>query len=40
MKIYPRAEYHEVSGESHIFMLEIPYRVNQMIADYLAKTYR
>lgn len=35
MKMYPRAEYHEIAGVSHFLMLEIPYRINQMIYDYL-----
>jgi pimeloyl-ACP methyl ester carboxylesterase len=38
-KIYPQVNYHEVKGVSHFFMLEIPYKTNQIIADYLAKEY-
>jgi pimeloyl-ACP methyl ester carboxylesterase len=40
MKTFPLAEYHEVTGVSHFFMLEIPYVVNQLIADFLEKNYR
>ena len=39
MKMYPKAEYHEVQGFSHFFMMEIPYKTNQIIADYLKKNY-
>ena len=40
LKMYPQAEYHEVKGVSHFFMMEIPYRTNQIIRDYLAEHYR
>jgi pimeloyl-ACP methyl ester carboxylesterase len=36
-KMYPRVEYHEVPGVSHFFMLEIPDRLNPLIADFIAK---
>ncbi|MBN2041362.1 MAG: alpha/beta hydrolase [Spirochaetes bacterium] len=39
IKMYPRAEYHELKGVSHFFMMEIPYRTNQIIMDYLSKNY-
>ncbi len=35
--MYPLCEYHEIGGVSHFFMLEIPYKVNQIISDFLAK---
>lgn len=38
-KMYPRLEYHEVKGVSHFFMLEIPERLNGMIAEYLMRAY-
>lgn len=38
-KMYPRLEYHEVKGVSHFFMLEIPYKLNGIIAEYLSRNY-
>ena len=32
---FPLVEYHEVEGVSHFFMLEIPYRLNQIITDFV-----
>ena len=40
LKTFPRAEYHELTGVSHFFMLERPYLLNQLIADFLEKNYR
>ncbi len=40
LKTYPQTEYHDLSGVSHFFMLEIPYRTNQLIDDFLSKHYR
>lgn len=37
--MYPLVEYHEVENVSHFFMLEIPYKVNQIMLDYLSKEY-
>jgi pimeloyl-ACP methyl ester carboxylesterase len=37
---YPQVEYHEIKGVSHFLMLEIPYKVNQLIRDFLSKNYR
>ncbi|MFC1554513.1 alpha/beta fold hydrolase [candidate division KSB1 bacterium] len=37
MKMYPKAEYHEIQNVSHFLMLEIPYRINQLINNYLDK---
>jgi pimeloyl-ACP methyl ester carboxylesterase len=36
-RTYPRLEYHEVQNVSHYFMLEIPYRLNQIIGDFVAR---
>jgi len=38
-KIYPEAECHEISDVSHFLMMEMPYKINQIIHDYLEKTY-
>ena len=38
-KTYPLVEYHEVENVSHFFMLEIPYKVNQIMIDYFLKEY-
>lgn len=38
-KMYPKVEYHKVENVSHFFMLEIPYKTNQIIMDYLLKEY-
>ncbi len=40
IRTYPRCEYRELEGVSHFFMLEIPYRVNQEIADFLEKNFK
>ena len=37
IKMYPQVEYHEVENVSHFFMLEIPYKVNQIMVDYFSK---
>ncbi|KAA3615820.1 MAG: alpha/beta hydrolase [Calditrichaeota bacterium] len=37
---FPKVEYHEVKNVSHFFMLEIPYKTNQIISDYLLKEYK
>lgn len=37
--MYPLVEYHTVDNVSHFFMLEIPYKVNQIMLDYLSKEY-
>lgn len=37
--MYPLAEYHEIENVSHFLMLEMPYKVNQILMDYLAKVY-
>lgn len=39
MAMYPLAEYHEIPNVSHFLMLEAPYKVNQLISDYLKKVY-
>jgi pimeloyl-ACP methyl ester carboxylesterase len=39
-KMYPKVEYHNVENVSHFFMLEIPYKTNQMIMDFLEKEYK
>lgn len=33
--MYPQVEYHEIENVSHFLMLEIPYKINQIIHDYL-----
>ncbi|MFX0070462.1 MAG: alpha/beta fold hydrolase [Candidatus Hermodarchaeota archaeon] len=38
-EMYPQVEYHEIPGVSHFLMLEIPYKINQIIFDYLEKIY-
>ncbi|MBU2514390.1 alpha/beta hydrolase [bacterium] len=38
-KMYPSVAYHEIENVSHFFMLEMPYKVNQIILDYLSKEY-
>lgn len=40
LKMYPRSEYHEIDNVSHFLMLEVPYKVNQIIYDYLEKAYK
>lgn len=37
--MYPQLEYHEIQGVSHFLMLEMPYKINQIIKDYLHKKY-
>lgn len=37
--MYPKVEYHEILDFSHFLMLEIPYRINQIIHDFLKKVY-
>ncbi|HPG41943.1 MAG TPA: alpha/beta hydrolase [bacterium] len=39
INMYPLVEYHEIEKVSHFFMLEIPYKVNQILLDYLSKAY-
>lgn len=36
-RTFPRVEYHEVPNVSHFYMLEIPARLNQLIADFIAR---
>lgn len=36
-RTFPRVEFHEVSDVSHFFMLEVPYQLNQLIADFVAR---
>ncbi|NCA82791.1 MAG: alpha/beta hydrolase [Opitutae bacterium] len=36
-RIFPQVEYHEVPDVSHFYMLEIPDRLNQLIADFIAR---
>lgn len=38
-KIYPQIEYYYIPNVSHFLMMEIPYQINQIIADFLAKNY-
>lgn len=38
-KIYPNIEYYYILNVSHFLMMEIPYKVNQIIDDFLAKNY-
>ncbi len=38
-KMYPNVEYHNIDNTSHFLMLEMPYRINQMISDYLKRNY-
>lgn len=38
-KTYPEIEYHYIAGVSHFLMLEVPYKVNQIIYDFLVKYY-
>lgn len=38
-KTYPKIEYHYIPQVSHFLMLEIPYKVNQIIYDFLIKYY-
>jgi pimeloyl-ACP methyl ester carboxylesterase len=38
-KKYPQLEYHYIPNISHFFMMEIPYKTNQIISDFLAKNY-
>ncbi len=39
-KIYPMIEYHYIPNVSHFLMMEIPYQINQIITDFLAKNVR
>jgi pimeloyl-ACP methyl ester carboxylesterase len=34
---YPLVDYHQLSNVSHFFMLEIPYRLNQIIEDFVSR---
>ncbi len=36
-RTFPRAEYHQVRDVSHFFMLEVPYQLNQLIADFVGR---
>ena len=38
-KSYPRIEYYFIPNVSHFLMLEIPYKINQIIYDFLIKYY-
>ncbi len=38
-KTYPQVEYHYIPGVSHFLMMEVPYRVNQLILDFVKKYY-
>jgi pimeloyl-ACP methyl ester carboxylesterase len=38
-KVYPNVEYHYIPAVSHFLMLEIPYKINQIIDDFLLKYY-
>ena len=38
-KTYPRIEYYFIPDVSHFLMLEIPYKINQIIYDFLIKYY-
>ncbi len=37
---FPDLEYHTLEGVSHFFMLEIPYKTNQLINNFLLKVYK
>ncbi|MFC1650305.1 alpha/beta fold hydrolase [Candidatus Latescibacterota bacterium] len=39
LTMYPHAEYHEIKNVSHFLMLEMPYKINQLMLDYLEKVY-
>ncbi len=39
MTMYPRAKYHEIGNVSHFLMLEVPYKINQIIRDHLENVY-
>lgn len=39
ISMYPLAEYYLIENVSHFLMLEIPYKVNQIMSDYLEKVY-
>ena len=39
MIMYPRAKYYEIKDVSHFLMLEVPYKINQMMLDYLKVIY-
>lgn len=36
-RTYPEVEYHDVPNVSHFFMLEVPARLNQLIADFVTR---
>jgi pimeloyl-ACP methyl ester carboxylesterase len=38
-RMYPQTEFHDMTNMSHFFMMEMPYKINQLIADYLRKYY-
>ncbi|GLB30728.1 alpha/beta hydrolase [Lacrimispora amygdalina] len=38
-RIYPAIEYHSIADVCHYLMMEIPYRINQIILDFLTKNY-
>jgi pimeloyl-ACP methyl ester carboxylesterase len=39
MTMYPRAKYYEIKDVSHFLMLEVPYKINQIILDHLEMVY-
>jgi pimeloyl-ACP methyl ester carboxylesterase len=39
MTMYPQAEYYEIENVSHFLMMELPYKINQLMLDYLEKVY-
>ncbi len=40
LKMYPQTDYHEIEGVSHFLMLEMPYKVNQLLLDFFENVYR
>jgi pimeloyl-ACP methyl ester carboxylesterase len=37
---FPDLEYHYINNVSHFYMLEVPYKLNQLIYDFLKKVYK
>ncbi|MGC4119675.1 MAG: alpha/beta hydrolase [Myxococcales bacterium] len=36
-RTFPRVEFHQIGDVSHFFMLEVPYQLNQLLADFVAR---
>ena len=39
-KSFPKVDFYEMDDVSHFLMMEVPYKINQIISDYLEKNYK